>query len=109
MRGCLDISQGWRQPGEVKSRGDQAGGTMVDQNLSCLPKHFSSMQKGKPWPTHHTNGEVVVHDVIWDLVPVLHLLSGDDFQVPAIQHHQGALLNFLQDFCQASPFIACGA
>lgn len=61
-----------------------------------------------PWSTHHTNGEIVVHDVIWDLVPMLHLLFGDDFQVPAVQHHQGTLLNVLQDFCQAAPFVTWG-
>lgn len=66
------------------------------------------MQKSHSWPTHHTDGEIVVHDVVRDLVSVLHLLSGDDFQMPAVQHHQGALLDVLQDFCQAAPFITCG-
>ena len=67
------------------------------------------MQKSHSWPTHHADGEIVVHDVVWDLVSILHLLSGDDFQMPAVQHHQGALLDVLQDFCQAAPFITCGA
>ena len=63
--------------------------------------------KSHSWPTHHTDGEIVVHDVVWDLVSIINLLSGDDFQMPAVQHHQGALLDVLQDFCQAAPFITC--
>lgn len=91
--------------GEVKSRdleGDDGG-----PEPFCPPRHFSSMQKGNPSPTHHTNGEIVVHDVVRNLISILHLLSGDDFQMPAVQHHQGALFDVLQDFCQAAPFITC--
>lgn len=58
-------------------------------------------------PTHHSDGEVVVHDAVRHRVASLVLVCGRDVDLPAIQHHLRAVLDVPHDLQQALALVAC--
>lgn len=56
--------------------------------------------------THHSDGEVVVHDAVRHRIPSLLLVGRRDINLPAIQHHLGAVLHVPQDFKKAFALVA---
>lgn len=58
-------------------------------------------------PTHHSDGEVVVHNAIRHRVASLVLVRGRDVNLPAIQHHLRAVLDVPHDLQQALALVAC--
>lgn len=84
--------------------------TRINEFLLTLPQPDGVLPcgKGDSWITHHSNGEIVVDDAVWDRVPILLLVVGDHVNSPPVQHDLGAVLNVLQDLQQIATFITSG-
>lgn len=57
--------------------------------------------------THHADGEVVVDDAVRHRVAALILVGRGDVDLPAVQHHLGAVLDVPHDLQQALTLVAC--
>lgn len=60
--------------------------------------------------THHSDGEVIVEDgvgyaIAW-LRILVHLLMGDDFDLPSVHHDGRRPADFPQDLVDGFPFVA---
>lgn len=58
--------------------------------------------------THHSDGEVVVHDTVRHRVPSLVLVCGRDIDLPAIQHHLRAVFDVSHYLQEALALVASG-
>ena len=57
--------------------------------------------------THHSDGEVVVDDLVRNGVPSLLGVVGNHLDAPAVHEHLGAAFHLLQDPPQIHPVIPC--
>lgn len=59
--------------------------------------------------THHSNGEVVVDDLVGHRIPGLLLVIGDYLDAPAIQGNHFAGGDLPQNLLEVSPLVTFGS